>query len=433
MLRTFTRFLFSLSIYRDEKITFLDHISTLQEQQDRVQSRLDSISHTADNAMMREREAEEKLDLALTMHARQIAQRQAREAELERTIADLSSSLATSSSLSNEGDSAAGAGNMSALKAQVYSLEEEVETYKTRLESEQQRVAIMQQELRDMSKERTLEVTAHRSKQHQFDRQVAELSLQISKLQSSLREAQRGAVASLEKSSGGVDPATNVMELTHELVRNQEKMGQMGSELSTLRNRLQVATARAEKAETDLAKLGSIDVESGPESGNYQGIGAGMRRRKKEDTSIRAAINLQNSRNENIERVGKVIDGLDRFSVDTGKYLRHNPLARGGFILYLVVLHLWTFVVLFFHTHRFETVHGDFGAGRQFAHGPHALMQYHDPEIFSKIIADKKQAAPLVQKAAVASIKPPLDDKGVSANQDNPGAEEVHREDAVST
>lgn len=411
-----------LFIRRDEKITFLDQISSLQEQQDLVQSRLDSISHTADNAMMREREAEEKLDMTLTMHARQIAQRQAREAELERTIAELSSSLATSSSLSNEGDSAAGAGNVKLLKAQIYSLEEDVETYKTRLEAERQRIAIMQQELRDMSKERTLEVSAHRSKQHQFDRQVADLSLQISKLQASLREAQRGAVASLEKSSSGVDPVTHVMELTHELVRNQEKMGQIGSELSTLRNRLQVATARAEKAESALARLGTIDVESGPESGNYQGGGAGMRRRKKEVTSIRAAINLQDSRNENIERVGRVIDGLDSFSVETGKYLRHNPLARGGFILYLVVLHLWTFAVLFLHTHRFETVHGDFGAGRQFAHGPHALMQHHDPETLSKIIVEKAQEAQLVQQA-VAS--PPKDENAGVGIKENAATAKV--------
>jgi chromosome segregation ATPase len=228
----------------------LDQISTLQEQQDRVQSRLDSISHTADNAMMREREAEDKLDMALTMHARQLAQRQAREAELERTIAELSSSLATSSSAGNaEGDSAAGAGNVNALEAQIYSLEEDLETCKTSLESERQRVLIMQQELRDMSKERTLEVTAARSKQYQFDRQIAEMSLQMSKLQSSLREAQRGSIASLEKSSGNVDPSTHIKELTQELVRNQEKMGQLTSELSTLRNRLQVATARAAKAE----------------------------------------------------------------------------------------------------------------------------------------------------------------------------------------
>jgi len=58
-----------------------------------------------------------------------------------------------------------------------------------------------------------------------------------------------------------------------------------------------------------------------------------------------------------------------------GKFLRYNPLARGGFILYLLILHLWTFFVLFFHTHSYETVHPDFGAGRDVAHGPHALMQ----------------------------------------------------------
>jgi hypothetical protein len=118
-----------------------------------------------------------------------------------------------------------------------------------------------------------------------------------------------------------------------------------------------------------------------------------MRRRKNEATSIRAAINLQNSHNENIERVGKVIDGLDKLSVETGKFLRYNPLARGGFILYLLVLHLWTFAVLFFHTHRFETVHGDFGSGQPFAHSPQAVMQMHDPAIFKQIVAEKAQTS----------------------------------------
>jgi hypothetical protein len=35
-------------------------------------------------------------------------------------------------------------------------------------------------------------------------------------------------------------------------------------------------------------------------------------------------------------------------------------------------MQLWTFVLLFFHAHSFESVHADFGA---VAHGPHALMQ----------------------------------------------------------
>jgi hypothetical protein len=188
-------------------------------------------------------------------------------------------------------------------------------------------------------------------------------------------------------------------------VRQQEKMDQTTSELSALRNRLQVATSRAQKAEDALTHANSFDVESGPESGNYGGNSTVVRRRKRgqrEIGSIRQAINLNSQRDENSERIGKAIDAVDNFSVQTGKYLRYNPLARGGFILYLLVLHLWTFVVLFLHTHKFETVHGDFGAANNLAHGPHALMQQHDPEIFKQVIAEKNAAA----QAAVAGDAP---------------------------
>jgi hypothetical protein len=52
-------------------------------------------------------------------------------------------------------------------------------------------------------------------------------------------------------------------------------------------------------------------------------------------------------------------------------------MARILFIVYLLMLHLWTFLLLFVHAHTFEDVHGDFGAGGMQAHGPHALMQEH--------------------------------------------------------
>jgi hypothetical protein len=400
---------FCICICRDEKTTLLSQITTLQSQEERLQSRLDSISNTADSAYMREREAEDKLDMTLSMHARQLAQRQAREAELERTIADLSANLANSSASHGgdaEGDSAAGAGNTMKLKSQVFSLEEDLATAKALLESEKQRVIIMQNELRDMSKERTIEVSSTRSKQHQFDRKIADMSLQISKLQSSLREAQKGsAYGSKDLMSGGSESSMHVHELTEQLVRQQEKLGQTTSELSAVRNRLQVATLRAQKAEEALAQAGSSDVESGPESGNYGGHSHVIRRRKRgqrETGSIRQAFNLNSQRDENSERIGKAIDAVDNFSVQTGKYLRYNPLARGGFIVYILVLHLWTFVVLFLHTHKFETVHGDFGAANNLAHGPHALMQQHDPEIFKQVVAEKNAAA----QAAVAADAP---------------------------
>jgi hypothetical protein len=40
--------------------------------------------------------------------------------------------------------------------------------------------------------------------------------------------------------------------------------------------------------------------------------------------------------------------------------------------MYLLMLHLWTFVVIFFHAHNFEDIHRDIA---DMPHGPDALMQ----------------------------------------------------------
>ena len=66
-----------------------------------------------------------------------------------------------------------------------------------------------------------------------------------------------------------------------------------------------------------------------------------------------------------------------------GKYLRKNPLARAGFIFYLLSIHLWTFVLLFFHAHGFEVdEHASGGLS------PHSLMQQNSPAL------EKAKAAP---------------------------------------
>lgn len=49
--------------------------------------------------------------------------------------------------------------------------------------------------------------------------------------------------------------------------------------------------------------------------------------------------------------------------------------------MYLLLLHLWTFGLFFFQAHVFEPIHGDFGAGTGFAHGPHAMMLQHNLNI----------------------------------------------------
>lgn len=59
--------------------------------------------------------------------------------------------------------------------------------------------------------------------------------------------------------------------------------------------------------------------------------------------------------------LAKVVDSVDRFSVSVGHYLRAYPVARLCFIVYFVLLHLWAFCVLIFHTERLEEIHGDVG------------------------------------------------------------------------
>lgn len=66
----------TLSLLEDEKAVYLSQISTLQGQQTALGSRLESLSEAADNALQRERDAENRLDLALNQHARQIGNRQ---------------------------------------------------------------------------------------------------------------------------------------------------------------------------------------------------------------------------------------------------------------------------------------------------------------------------------------------------------------------
>ena len=73
----------------------------------------------------------------------------------------------------------------------------------------------------------------------------------------------------------------------------------------------------------------------------------------------------------------------------SGKYLRRNPLARAGFIFYLILIHLWSFVILFFHAHSFEEHGGDFGA-----HGPSSLMKQQFVKPDQLMNADASAAIP---------------------------------------
>ena len=44
-----------------------------------------------------------------------------------------------------------------------------------------------------------------------------------------------------------------------------------------------------------------------------------------------------------MEQLAVTIDAIDSWMVETGAFMRHEPLAHLGFFLYLTILHLLSF------------------------------------------------------------------------------------------
>ena len=362
-----------LRCVEEEKHTLLNQITILQDQQESLGSRLESLSQTADNAMEREREADQRLDEALTLHAKQLSQRQAREAELERTIAELGQALVQAR---NQAPTKAASNSTDVDLAKLQSAEHEIESLRNQLQYESQRASSLQAELEELSKERTQDATLSHKQQRQYEREIADLKHKLTQAEGELREYKTDP--ELGKKNASNDDQENlrqIKQLSEEVLRQREKITNSSSEISALKSRLMAATERANKAETALeaAQSASNDVE----------VARGMRRRKRGNSprpeTIRSALQLDSfSQNNSTEQLGRALDGLDAFLLQSGKILRYQPLARLVFILYLIMIHLWTFFLIFIHAHGYETVHGDFGGGHGVPHGPHALMNNPD-------------------------------------------------------
>ncbi|KAG7349339.1 golgin subfamily A member 5 [Nitzschia inconspicua] len=375
------------SALEDEKLILLSRISTLEGQQMALGSQLESLTQAADNAIEREREAEDRLDLLLNQHARQISQRQAREAELEQTIQDLNAALVASR---NGGVSAGMVSNLDGSSqigntkdSSVKVLEMELETANSHLALERERIETLQIQLRDLSKETAQEATNVQQKQLQAERKIADMSLTISKLEARLREEKKKdleASASSERTVEKVEMANQIQLLSEEVVRLRDKIADHNSESLAMKHRLKSAVDRATKLEDELALARNSQSDNADIYDSMERAQSSRRRRLGTTPSvgsIRSAMRLDGGGGERSKQIGQAIDAVDSFAVSTGKYLRRNPLARAAFIFYLIVIHLWSFIILFFHAHSFQE-HGDFGAGVGAPHGPHALMMDHN-------------------------------------------------------
>ena len=365
-----------LSSVKEENATMKNSMAKLETQHSALQARVESLTQTSQNASDRERKVEDKLDAALSAHSRQLSQRQAREGELERTIADLGAALAKSRQKEKSTASLSPTKSVGAeFKGKYENVLEELELLRSQLVTESDRSEALRQELSDINRERSVEAAEARGVQLRHDNEISKLRQNISKLEGSLRDRRQPIEINetdTEKLVRELEEAkSQTKSLSADLLRHQTKTDSSKTEILALKNRLQAATQRAETAENSLSSGRNVyEMEGG---GMAYG-GATMRRRVKGGRgkqksnqnvrSIRSALNLGPGQvNEGpLEQVAVTIDALDAWLVDTGAFMKQEPLARLGLMMYFFILHFWSFCLVMFHASSYEEVHGDFGS-----------------------------------------------------------------------
>ena len=270
-----------------------ERITSLSSEMTRLETRLEHATSVMDLATERERNAEEQLDKALSLHARQLGVRQRREAELEQTVADLAAALVVAKNkveatmnvgtvVDEAGGGRLGISNVDSdvespadLKALLQDSQDEIETLRAQLGLERRRCSTLHTELQDLSKEQADELSSAHAKQRQYERKISDLTTIVAKLQSSLGRAtpigegddllKIDGCKTLEsitstsglQHSGDEKKETDhlrkqITSLSEKVFEQQTKLDLTKGEISTLKNRLRSATLRAGAAEKSL-------------------------------------------------------------------------------------------------------------------------------------------------------------------------------------
>lgn len=401
--------LIKLAEVTDERTALQAKLDQVVGQETTLKQQVESSLESAETVAAREQRARDELDEAAAMHAKQMAQRQRREAELEQTILEMGQALtlAKQQLQQRQGSVSSPNGKVPSIptelnqqenggsfyKEQFEQVAEELENVRVQLTMETQRREALKQELSDVSKERKQELSLSQLRQQQHDRKVTELEATIHRLQDSIRASKQQSNSSVER---GTDDSINlqianestpnhelekakkeISNLSEQIYRQQAMAKNAKSEILALKGRLQTANARADDAErarydskySSQPRSRTFDVEGG--GANHTPTSFSVRRRVKGGSSrgvrsIRSALPCFGSgrasaeSNPGMEQVALTIDAIDSWMVDTGSFMRHEPFARLGLLLYLMILHLWSFALVVFHTTEVE--HGDFGS-----------------------------------------------------------------------
>ena len=360
----------------------------LKAQEAVLREEVKRLKESAQAAADRERQVEERLDAATETHQRALSHRQAREAELERTVAELGAALAAKESESNRtvgeistGLGGAVTGDGSKVEGKYGVIAEELDNTKAQLSLSNQKCEALHEELRLIYRERTEEVEATQEKEREYDQRVAQLKTKISHVEASFREYKAvsgdltvgphssGSTSLPSDSEASAQNGEKVRQLTRDLDKSRRQIASLSdqllrqqgltesakSEVLALRGRLQSAKTRAEAAEAASSNGGICELDSG-------GVGYGAHNRQQRRVksgrggihrvgrTMRSTLGLRVVENSNLEQVAITVDAIDLWMLQTGTVLKHEPVARIALLFYLLMVHLWCFGLVCLHT-----------------------------------------------------------------------------------
>ena len=157
-----------------------------------------------------------------------------------------------------------------------------------------------------------------------------------------------------------------IANLSQQLLRKQQHVLELQAERSALRSKLDDSQANFQAMERQLADLRDTDGDD-LESG-YAVYGrsssTGMSRRSGPGVSPGTVSKTKGGPRivHEMEKLGvnagpqvtRAVDAIDTWSLDLGRTLRTHPLIRIGSEIYLIVLHIWVFLVLSMQTHELD-------------------------------------------------------------------------------
>jgi len=248
---------------------------------------------------------------------------------------------------------------------------EEVDTLRGQLTLEQQRCDALRREIDEVAQERTQDAAINQERQRYYDQKMEEQSSLIARLELIARDQEgRQSNSEHDDSNSGnnvvliqklqrqlEEAKARVSSLSEQLLHQQGMSDVHKSEILALKGRLKAANARAEEAEKTAFQSPASTMVGGGGTYNMPRRIKG-RRGNATIKSIRVALNM--GPGSGMEGLGKTIEALDLWMIDTRNILRHDPLARLAFFVYFSILHLWCFCLVAFHTSSYETPHADF-------------------------------------------------------------------------